>query len=278
MNIFESTLDSVNVTKILENTEILNEKSNEFDAFQTFLYCTSDKDRDQEPSTRIDSPNSHLFSTQVIDHLENLDYITKNDYKLNLDEQDCGILPMHSFKQKMINKSLHKPVNEKIVERTILFEDEKMTNQYLLEVDNIFDKIEQSVFTMGIDKNETLPDDVLNIIFDGSFKDQMDQEFNIAKEQSPKLVLNKSNFSESFCNIIKQALKNSTHKVQSKRDNSLINISEKKRDNCCLGPFYGLPIKVKELIVQYKGIEELYGKFIEREFFIFLTKFIVNLF
>lgn len=29
-----------------------------------------------------------------------------------------------------------------------------------------------------------------------------------------------------------------------------------------LGPFYGLPVKVKQLIQQYKGIEQLYGIFI----------------
>lgn len=259
MSIFESTLDSVNVTKIIENTEEKEnaKKSDEFDAFETFLYCTSDKDTDQELSTtNINSPSSTVFNTQVINHLEN---ITKND-KLNLDEQDCGITLLHSFAERMKSKSLNKPVDEEIVERTILFEDEKITNQYLIEVDNMFDKIEQSVFTMGIEKNETLPDELLNVIFNGSFKQQIDQDNSTTAELS-ETVLNKSNFSKSFCSIIKQALQNNTHKqVQSKKDKSFTNISDKRRDYCCLGPFYGLPIKIKELIVQYKGIEELYGK------------------
>lgn len=256
MSIFERTLDPV----ILENTgkKENTKKSDEFDAFGTFIYCTSDKETDQELSTtNINSPSSKLFTTQVINHLEN---ITKNDYKLKLDEQNSGIPLLHSFEERMKGKSVNKPVDEEIVERTILFEDEKITNQYLIEVDNMFDKIEQSVFSMGTEKNEILSDDVLNVIFNGSFKDQIDQD-NTATGELSESVLDKSNFSKSFCSIIKQALKNNTNRqVQSKKDKSFTNISNKKRDYFCLGPFYGLPIKIKELIVQYKGIEELYGK------------------
>lgn len=277
ISIFESTLDSINVTNILENSETECDKK-EFDAFVTYL-CTTTKKPDKtvdaqtlEHTITSNQPSSQVFNTQVINQLDMaiISENSENEIEPNsvskIDEKEQ--LPLiHSFEMRIKNKKClnNTLIDQEIGERSVLFEDEKITTQYRQEVDNLFDEIEQTIFTMGSENtNKNIPDELLDVIFNDDSKNESTKEIKL--DQTNKQLnesLSKSNINKSFCDLIKQALNNSGNSISVKRTThnpqNTCNL-DKRKDYHCLGPFYGLPFKVKELVMHYKGIKELYGK------------------
>ncbi|KAG5898460.1 hypothetical protein JTB14_015467 [Gonioctena quinquepunctata] len=117
---------------------------------------------------------------------------------------------------------------------------------------------------MGVENaNQEVPDRILDIIFsDDLSENQNENPENDLKINWPEdSVFNGSNFNLSFGTVIKKALINNATKVQPRKilDTTLnLTLSESKAEFHNLGPFYGLPSKVKDLVKLYKGIDELY--------------------
>lgn len=255
ISIFESTLDLNDVNSIFENTETSNQNV-EFDAFASYL-CTFKNDKVKEGRVTEISQNINIS--------ENIE--TQLDKIVNTVKEKTEVFPLlHSFEERIKTKkeSHNTLIDQEINERTAIFEAEPITAQFRQDVDNLFDELEQTIFTMGLDtKNKTIPDDILDVIFDEDYKNQTTKEEVEKKVEQTALQLNESvlnNYNKGFCDIIKKALLNNNVKsimVKKEIDNLQNNSTQRY---CCLGPFYGLPFKVKELIIQYKGIKELYGE------------------
>ncbi|KAJ8958309.1 hypothetical protein NQ318_017455 [Aromia moschata] len=175
---------------------------------------------------------------------------------------------IHCFRGKLETKTKSETDLEKeIAERSTLFENEKITSQYRHQVDNLFEQIELSIFAMGTEEaeeNKTVPDEILDIIFSDDIPNNKTENSQRGNQIAwpEDTLLNGVSFNSSFGSVIKKVLiSNATKGVQPQRpSNNLLNASvcESKREFRSLGPFYGLPSKVKDLIKQYKGIEELY--------------------
>lgn len=268
-DLLQNSLDFLNITKPgAENCHFPKAKDDEFDAFADFLSSPKGnyKNTEQENLQFEDNENeskdnslSQLFNTQAINEMEK----TINKAKVDT-EDDCNFkLPlMKSFKEKIKPKETN--LDQEIGERSVLFEDDKITSQYRQEVDLLFDEIEQSIYTMGMENVERkVPDKLLDIIFNDDLTNQPNKDSETPSDLSGSNLLSLSNFNMSFGTVIKTALlNNATKSVQPKKvlDSTLnATLSERTVEFKNLGPFYGLPLKVKDLIKQYKGIEELYG-------------------
>ncbi|VEN57914.1 unnamed protein product, partial [Callosobruchus maculatus] len=96
-----------------------------------------------------------------------------------------------------------------------------------------------------------VPSELLEVIFNSELNENEDLENSI---------LNCSNLNSSFGSIIKKALISNASKAGTSNRNvsNSINATLVDRSFQCLGPFYGLPNKLKELIKLYKGIDEMY--------------------
>lgn len=280
ISIFESTLDLINTSDTFKD-KVSTEKHHEFDAFASYIgSCENPNISTGSLHTLTvkgssDMSSQQLFDTQILKQFDmDISKKIENDVKLNLHSEVEGLdeLPlMQSFVERMkskqnVNETVH---DQGIAERSILFEDDKVTMQYRQEVDNLFNELEQTVFSMGLQTdNKTIPDDLLDVIFNEDLKYQCTGDFKIEDKikQAVEHInesVNSSSFNKSF-GIIKQALINNAGRpVTCNKDLDALQIttiSQMKSEFQNLGPFYGLPYKVKELILQYKGIEELYGK------------------
>lgn len=258
LSIFETSLDAFNITQILENSDHSHEKIKAIDVVKG----------PEESENNPDLP-SQFFNTQVINQLDNVATNTLNNNMnvstFNKSEGKMDLPLLHSFEERLKSRSVNKPLlDEEIKDRSVLFEDEKITTRYKQEVDSVFDELEQTVFTMGVAKSQTIHDDVLNAIFNTNYQQSLkDSKYveeieKVTLKEASDSNLNKSTFNKSFCSILKEAIKKSGNKPKENLSN--LSFNERNREFCCLGPFYGLPFKVKELINQYKGIEELYGE------------------
>lgn len=262
LSIFESTLGSINVTNILETNEISPDRAR-IDPFRNLSFSDN---INQQQESETDLELSQFFNTQVIKQLDNVTTNIENPIKSDFLKNEMESPLMHSFEERLKMKSISKiSIDEEIKERSGLFEDEKITIQYRQEVDNLFDELEQTIFTMGVGKSQKIPDDILNVIFNTGYEHPPTKDIKLEEIEKTNLrEPNEPSPNKSFYDIIKQALKKSGEQSGSSKENinkSNISINLTKMEYIALGPFYGLPIKVKELIMQYKGIEELYGEF-----------------
>nr|CAH7726866.1 unnamed protein product [Callosobruchus chinensis] len=283
----ELVLDDINITMI-------EDKKAEYDAFADFLKTPSITvdtncipDRKHESDKDNTTILSQFFDTQMIKQVdsaiglgssENMDDDTicksiklfdhaslkgKNlikstpcSTKSNVAEikptqkNDMSKNPLFlSFKERLKSKDW----NDRIQERSLLFEDEKATTTYRKEVDNLFEQIEHSIFAMGDENAESesgVPHELLEVIFNS----ELNENDNIENS-----ILNCSNLNSSFGSIIKKALISNASKAGTSRTvSNSMNATLVDRSFQCLGSFYGLPNKVKELIKVYKGIDQMY--------------------
>ncbi|CAG9822832.1 unnamed protein product [Phaedon cochleariae] len=285
--VLESTLDSVNVTKIIEKSVSL--ENTEFDAFANYLnkYCTPQNKidrqffmrrktsncKDAKPKKHTTILSTQFLSTQArlqIDEEVQPDEIidaVKTDNLSRLSDETTKLPLLLSFNQKIKSRESIKltSLDEEIGNRSILFENDKITTQYRQEVDNLFEQIEHSIYAMGtVDAEQRVPDEILDIIFSDELKppeDEKSKNDTQPVEWTEDTILNNMSFNLSFGSIIRKALINNATKSHPKKivDNTLnLTVSDKKVEFHSLGSFFGLPLKVKDLIKQYKGIDELY--------------------
>nr|CAI5857120.1 unnamed protein product [Callosobruchus analis] len=185
--VLENTLDDINITMI-------EEKKAEYDAFADFLKtplinanCASDRKNESDK----DNTNmlSQFFNTQMIKQVdsaidlgssESIDddricksievFINKSVIvKKSIESTPCaGKSNVAEIKPTQKNETVRDPLflsfkerlkskdwNNKIEERSLLFEDEKATTTYRNEVDNLFEQIEHSIFAMGDENTES---------------------------------------------------------------------------------------------------------------------------
>ena len=290
--VLQDTLDSIDVTKLLAKDNIGNISSvvskSEFDAFASYI----NKNRasiEENGSNQVKENKSALsqfFNTQVINQIdtafdlgdksisaleEENDGLDEEKKKKNsqVDDNSDDLFKeplLHSFQKKLESPKMDETILDKVIgERSTLFENEKITSQYRQEVDNLFEQIEHSIFAMGTEHmNKTIPDKILDIIFSDDIK-QPDATEN-SKDNTQNIdwpentLINGVSFNASFGTVIKKALINNASKSVQPQKVLNLTVTEKKPQFYRLGPFYGLPSKVKDLVRQYKGIEELYGK------------------
>ncbi|XP_063926128.1 helicase POLQ-like isoform X2 [Zophobas morio] len=123
------------------------------------------------------------------------------------------------------------------------------------EVEDFFNRIEHSVSSLG---TEAENDENITKILENLFATQ-----NVSLDKSVREATQKdvsvSSINASFVSALKQVfLANmSRDKVPAKISNETV-VHDGGVRFVEAGPFYGLPLRVKELIMMYKGIEELY--------------------
>ncbi|XP_074030719.1 mutagen-sensitive 301 isoform X2 [Leptinotarsa decemlineata] len=276
--ILQNTLDCVNVSKTVCRNN--NADIPEFDAFANYLHNSfSPKSgicmqllqkekccafQENEENNLMDS--TQFISTQAIDEIEStIESKTTNCNSVTSDE--TSKLPLLlSFRERLKFKECVKEtsIDKEIGERSVLFENEEITTQYRQEVDNLFEQIEHSIYAMGIENAEqSVPDKILDIIFSDDLKEHQDsnhENTETAMQWPEESGLTGSNFNLSFSSVIRKALINNASKTHPRKafDSTLNLTFSEKAEFHNLGPFYGMPAKVKDLIKQYKGIDNLY--------------------
>lgn len=215
-----------------------------------------------------------------------------NDTLDNFDDsQIFNKLPTLTIQQKTVNNAKMKPspskgknvLNESIdVQSSQFFQstqvmrqidnilsenltmelEDVFNNKSREEIDHFFDKVEHSVSVLGEDNSVAIDHNVLKIveaIFKSQSADSSISSINTTQEQLHTTI---SNIDASFSTALKQVL------IANAKKNVSFNLETTNKENVknvkkCgdLGPFYGLPIKVEELIKTYKGIEQLYGNY-----------------
>ncbi|KAK9884457.1 hypothetical protein WA026_007300 [Henosepilachna vigintioctopunctata] len=124
------------------------------------------------------------------------------------------------------------------------------------EIDEIFDEIQTSIYQMGIPQSsKSIGSEVLEIICNEK-PVELDDEDEL---NGADALLNMSSFNLSFGTTFKNKLLANASKLNIQKDErphttNESNISQFQE----LGPYYGLPLKVKDLIKLYKGIDNLY--------------------
>ncbi|CAH1954654.1 unnamed protein product [Acanthoscelides obtectus] len=286
-DMFENTLDDINITMI-ENKEFdafadfLKTPSTTYEAKSVPVKkdeSCGDKDNTilsqffntqmiQQVDSAIDLGSSESFDQKDID--KNIPCSTNKHLPVKLHDETTSrseksilvktqptqtktqnIDPLFlSFKERLKTRDW----DTKILQNSVLFEDEKATVTYRKEVDNLFEQIEHSIFAMGDENTESeteVPHELLEVIFNS----ELNENENIEKS-----ILNCSNLNSSFGSLIKKALISNANKAgtSNKTNSSILNATLVSKSFQYLGSFYGLPTKVKELIKVYKGIDELY--------------------
>lgn len=125
------------------------------------------------------------------------------------------------------------------------------------ELESFFDQIEQSVSLMGTDPE--FEDKDIKKILEALFGTQTGQD---SAEPTNDFVLSETTISginSSFASALKQVLLSNISKEPVPAKTRNVSTLETSTTFTEVGPFYGLPLKVKELIKAYKGIDELYG-------------------
>ncbi|XP_050499285.1 helicase POLQ-like [Diabrotica virgifera virgifera] len=286
-----------NVKQICANSSINDDtKQSQFLDTQALNQIDSTIEKNKKPlnnnkqicansSVNDDTKQSQFLDTQSLNQIDST--IEKNKAPLNNNKQICAndsvnndikqvqkegddhkfAVPLKlCFKERIkskvsVNETL---IDKEIGERTVLFENEKVTTEYRREVDQIFEQIENSICAMGEESSKyNIPEEFLDIIFNDDFETSPDKkEITEKPSTSSDSQLSTSRMDLSFGSLIKKALiKNSTKSPGERKkvvDVLNLSINESKSVFVPLGPFYGLPLKVKQLIQQYKGIEELY--------------------
>lgn len=241
-------LDDPNNTSNMPKTNV-----NKFDAFAKFMTTTSLSDQ------MLPSHYSNTGSVKEIDCLVESGNNECSNEKL---KSDISNPILKSFKAKL-DENIDK-TNMSILNRSMLFENETTTTHFKNKVDCIFDQIENSIYSMGNNNGEvSVPEEILDIIFcdDLHLLESEVENVNNAKHGCDKL--NAACLDSSFGTVIKKVLINNAGKLihPNKHFETTLyrTLTEEtpKFDN--LGPFYGLPLEVKTLVMKYKGIEELYG-------------------
>ncbi|CAH1114212.1 unnamed protein product [Psylliodes chrysocephalus] len=271
-----------NITNILrkdQSPDIFDEKD-EFDAFANYLgqMCTPKNTKhqkallDKNTSTcKVKNKDGdNLFSTQFLStqDLDEIDTVVEKEIAPTAVEMQKTIgvdAIMKCFQDRLEAKEFiqESSMDREIGERSILFENEKVTTSYRHEVNQIFEKIETSICAMGGDNTVIDFDDkYFDLIFNDDMENVVETKENSPSKDTDIQNIELNNINLSFGTIIRKALIKNSTKTQLKRKNNIealnLTIQEQTIEFRNLGPFYGLPLKVKHLVQQYKGIDELY--------------------
>lgn len=295
-DLFDGTLDCANLTQILLKNSLKATKSSNIIETESLPHnpiqkpapvdpkpgCSkADEKASNEDSWGFENELSQFFkSTQVLREIDTIIGSNTNTPESSKTFQKPQTPSPRNKVPEIIKPLLEKSGLSPLIDKSTVFHTEEATTQYLKEVDDLFEKIEHSICIMGTEeekieasKSQTVSDEILNIVF----SDVEAKQAKAAAEFSENTILN--NLELSFGTSFQKALEvNANKSVRMTQNRLSLSFLESKTDFKCLGSFYGLPERVKDLIFQYKGIDKLYGKY---KFFLiscyFFTKILIIL-
>ncbi|RZC43124.1 helicase POLQ-like [Asbolus verrucosus] len=252
LSFMEDTFDNIDDTQILMNKnetsasktvcirsisdsflETKPTRKKEFDAFQSYLNSETEKPKMSELS-------QFFKSSQVINQIES---VLSNE---NRSVHVAGSV----LKERNSLDTKPKTSTEKSEH---VFNDSSRE-----EIGHFFDQIEQSISMMDV--NVENRDDNLSKVLEMLLNTQASVNQAMPLNQKEDLQASISQINASFASALKQVfLANASKDVSNAK---ISNVPTVQPSNVAkfteMGPFYGLPLKVKELIKLYRGIEELY--------------------
>lgn len=256
-----------------------------FDAFQNFIERKlkpkkqDDNNKENLNHTNVEAKDSQISQycnvTQVMQQIDNIISYSDQLSTTTIDSLDSKTeSKMTSPNKETIEQKALKPTEtrwDETLNNSELFK----TTEYKKEMEMLFDRLETTICEFGRNpeeesketnshgpQNNKLLKSIIEIIKSPSTAltipngriDWNDDTF------LTNTVLNLTQ-NEKFSEIIKKALLENASKTPNM---SIIAKEVKPVENFkTLGNFYGLPNKVKDLIKLYKGIDKLYGKFID---------------
>lgn len=207
----------------------------------------------------LDSQCNFLFPSQTIKNLDHIQEIEhkkishisqKNDINSVESIQNTNNNYMHSSLDKL--KQLNFQNNETLGSMWL---DQSLTSsQYHKEIDLLFEKVETTICQFGPEAEQPIND---YSVADSAFTSaNWNDESFVANAIINMTVQEDGN--KSFGTVIKRALLENVKKAAAPSviaNKTFVEIEPTFKQ---IGPFYGLPVKVKDLLQHYRGIEKLY--------------------
>jgi hypothetical protein len=245
-NILEDTLfDNINLTQVLMNSGETSPcsisstpETPKLEPFSSHLNNTRDQ-LDSSQLSQFFTNSQVLHQIDSIELEENKSHDHSNPLKVSTDKKSI---------EKNLGKNLGDVLNDKNRE----------------EIEWFFNQVEHSVSMMGTDfqnDNENVTkmlESLFNTQAGGAVIDKTVINGSVIRNKIDD-QLSLSSFNESFASALKQVLlSNAAKEVVIPKTVNNTTIQENNSKFTEMGPFYGLPLRIKELIKLYKGIEELY--------------------
>ncbi|XP_050312719.1 helicase POLQ-like isoform X2 [Anthonomus grandis grandis] len=285
--LFEGSKKNATLNK-LDLSDSISPLNSSYDAFATFLNKAADDTEFKCPPTPTkhedddDDLFSQSFNTQIINQIdvaithEESTSLTDSETLTNDSYKSDKVKRVDDFKMPILKSFTAKIASLKVKkDKSALFVDKDVTALYKKEVDDLFEKIQRSIRELGTEKHEnTLNDKMLEVFFAEDFNTQpqdlndrtIQEQLNKTKEEIEDLsFFAKANC--SFGSFIRQALMSNASKSVCVSQAETVNADFTLNRTLPvdpgfekLGDFYDMPLRVKELIKQHKGIESLYGR------------------
>ncbi|XP_050312718.1 helicase POLQ-like isoform X1 [Anthonomus grandis grandis] len=283
--LFEGSKKNATLNK-LDLSDSISPLNSSYDAFATFLNKAADDTEFKCPPTPTkhedddDDLFSQSFNTQIINQIdvaithEESTSLTDSETLTNDSYKSDKVKRVDDFKMPILKSFTAKIASLKVKkDKSALFVDKDVTALYKKEVDDLFEKIQRSIRELGTEKHEnTLNDKMLEVFFAEDFNTQpqdlndrtIQEQLNKTKEEIEDLsFFAKANC--SFGSFIRQALMSNASKSVCVSQAETVNADFTLNRTLPvdpgfekLGDFYDMPLRVKELIKQHKGIESLY--------------------
>lgn len=172
-----------------------------------------------------------------------------------------------STQQLLVRAFKTNPSSLMRIRKNIMSVGSSNSDMDLSSVDAFFDKIEHSIAAMGDERQNLtghkIPDQVLEEFFDECSHDELAQIDWSNENFDASIASNTRTQDLSFGYAMKQALlANASKSLCSPKLLNMTGNRQSQRRHAefrSMGPFYGLPQKVYDLIKLYKGIDSLYG-------------------
>ncbi|CAG9859361.1 unnamed protein product [Phyllotreta striolata] len=244
--LLEDTLDGLNVTDIINKSNKSRSNAPKVDAFANYLQFP--KQQSPENNHKDVSLSSTFFNTQILNEIDST--ANKENSKESTSNMAKDALESNKFSNIEIDKRLQ------------MFQNKLVTSDCRQEIVGMFEQIERTVCAMGENHSQlNISDEMLDLIFNKNTDFTQDDRNNLFLNATKSEELASADL--SFGTLIKKALIANSAKSQLNKEKKPeplnLTLAEKAVEFINLGPFYGLPLRVKQLIKQYKGIDNLYG-------------------
>lgn len=203
-------------------------------------------------------------STQVLRQLESV-MESCDEIEMNESSESSGICDTHIFKEPQIPCILTSTKNSASTSKEVKNFIDKIkqhddwddslnleisqlfrSSQYKKEISRVFNNLEYSIRDINDGQDETLRN--------------VNNTTLLSRSQTSDMVLDSTDWeNDTIANNLTKILSENIPKPM-----EILNNIEEQRANTdfvSMGPFYGLPDKVRDLIKQYKDITKLYGEY-----------------